>query len=324
MNGSNRKWFFFLFVLNFVSLIGCQRSPAFRRDQDFYKPDEMSYYASKAKSPINQIEAMGQPRKRVLVLNFWNNTPIQNSDVGAFAADELKRGFFLTQKLVVPTDFQEKLKTEDFVDGERVKVAQLIREGRRAGVSILVIGRLKRVVFRKRGDDIGILRQKQSLAGVDVEAKVFDVAAGREILNLARSGESTSNEIVAFEVSDVESPQVRKELTQLATRNAVGQMIPEIVRAVEKISWEGRIVKVVGTKVYINAGKASGISAGDILRVMTPGEDIHDSETGAFLGRAQGEMKGTLEVLELFGTDGAVGEIHTGGNPMEGDRVQLY
>ena len=124
---------------------------------------------------------MGQPKKRVVVLDFWNDTPVKQTDLGAFAADELRRGLYLSQRMIIPPDLKSNLGTEDFVQGDKVKVAQLIREGKRLGVSVLVIGRVTRIVYRQRGDEVGLFRQKQSLAAADIEMKIFDVSGGREI-----------------------------------------------------------------------------------------------------------------------------------------------
>lgn len=302
----------------------CQRSVQYQRDKDYYKPENNSYYDGKNRSPTQRAESMGQPKKRVVVFNFWNDTPVKAGEVGLFAADELRRGLFLTQRMILPADAKTDLSTEDFVQGEKVRVAQLIREGRRMGVGVLVIGRISKIVFRQRGDDVGLLRQKQSLAAVDIEIKAFDVAAGREVMAVARSGEASSNAMVALESQNIESPQYRADLTKLAVRNAAAQLVPDVIRVVEKMTWEGRVAKLSGNKIYINAGRASGLVAGDILRVMAPGDDVYDPVSGAFLGRAQGQMKGTVEVVDFMGTDGAVAELHTGGNVQEGDLVQLY
>lgn len=313
-----------LFALLMTALTGCQRSPQYKRDQEYYSPESGSYYNSKARTPTQRVESLGQPKKRVVIFNFWNDTPVKQTELGLFAADELRRGLHLTQRMILPTDIRTDLSTEDFVNGDKVKVAQLIREGRRLGVAVLAIGRISKVVFRQRGDEVGLLRQKQSLAAVDLELKVFDVAGGREVLAVSRSGESSSNAMVAMENSNMESPQYRAELTKLAIREAAAQLVPDMVKAVEKMTWEGRIAKVQGKKIYVNAGKASGLVTGDILRVMSQGDDIYDPSTGAFLGRSQGQLKGTLEVVDFLGTDGAVCELHTGGNVLEGDLVQLY
>jgi hypothetical protein len=171
---------------------------------------------------------------------------------------------------------------------------------------------------------VGLLRQTQSLAAADIEVKLFDVAAGREVLSVGKSGEASSNALVGFETDNQQSGEFRAELSQLAVREAVNQVVPEVIRTVEKLTWEGRIAKIVGPKIYISAGKASGLLAGDILKVLTAGDEVYDQATGAYLGRTPGQLKGTLEVKDFLGQDGAVTEVHTGGNFQTGDTVQLY
>lgn len=304
----------------------CDRSLAFRQDQEYTSSNSDSgYYGSRdGKDPIQHVESVGQPKKRVVVLDFWNDTPVPDSKLGGFAADELRRGLYLTQRVILSPEFKADRVTQDFIQGDEVKVAQLIREGRSLGVAVLAIGRVNKIAFRQKGDDIGLFREKDSLCGVNVEVKLFDVMGGREIMASARQGEADSDALVSMDDAGLESPDFRSELTQLAIRNAVAQLIPDVVKAVEKLSWQGRIAKITGNRVYVNAGLASGLVHGDILRVMTPGDDIYDPTTGAFLGRTRGQLKGTLEVVDFLGSDGAVTEIHTGGNFQEDDVVQLY
>jgi hypothetical protein len=304
--------------------LACQRSPAYRRDQGYYEPEHGSYYDRAKSSTTQKVASLGQPKKRVVILNFWNDTPVKQADLGLFAADELRRGLFLSRHVILPTDIRTDLSTENFVNGDSVRVAQLIREGRKLGVSVLGIGRVTRVAFRQRGDDVGLFSKKQSIAAVDVEVKLFDVQGGREIMAIGKSGEASSDTMSALESSDIESAEYRGELTKMALRHAMTLITPEIVRSVDKLTWQGTIAKIVGSKIYVNAGKSSGLVAGDILRVMTQGDDLYDPQTGAYLGRTQGQLKGTLEVVDFIGTDGAVSEIHTGANFQEGDIVELY
>ncbi len=63
---------------------------------------------------------------------------------------------------------------------------------------------------------------------------------------------------------------------------------------------------------------------GDVLRIMTEGTEIFDPESGALLGVSKGEVKGTLEIIDYFGPDGAVAILNSGGSVTEGDFVQLY
>jgi len=312
-----------------LALSACQRSSAFRQDQDYYR-DQAGYYSRDGKtSATKRVESMGQPKKKVVVLDFWNDTPVKQDGLGSFASDEMRRGLFLTQRMIVPTDLRTDFTTEDFVQsdkgsGDQVRVAQLIREGRRMGVAVIAIGRIGKITFRQRGDDVGLLRQSQSFGAVDVEVKLFDVSSGREILSVGKSGEASANSMVAVENQNQQTAAFRAELTQLAVRDAVSQLVPEVIRSVEKLTWQGRVAKIVGGKLYINAGKGSGLIPGDIMKVLTSGEEIYDQSTGAYLGRAPGQLKGTIEVVDFMGGDGAVAEIHSGGNFQEGDIVQLY
>ena len=84
------------------------------------------------------------------------------------------------------------------------------------------------------------------------------------------------------------------------------------------------IGQLAANDLYEGDVPGAGMIAGDILKILTPGDDVYDPNTGAFLGRSPGQLKGTVEVVDFIGTDAAVGNVHTGGNFQEGDMVQLY
>jgi len=104
----------------------------------------------------------------------------------------------------------------------------------------------------------------------------------------------------------------------------VRRSIPKIIKVSERIEWIGRVAKIVGSKIYVNAGRVSGLNIGDVLKVLTEGLEVYDPETGAMLGVSKGEVKGTLEIIDYFGGDGTIAILHSGGSVVEGDYVQLY
>jgi hypothetical protein len=110
------------------------------------------------------------------------------------------------------------------------------------------------------------------------------------------------------------------EVVTKAFRGSVGP----IIKTIEKLSWEGRLAMIQGNRIYVNAGRLSGINVGDLLKVSSQGEEIFDPETGELIGTAPGPMKGTLEVVSYFGKDGAVAVIHSGSGFKENDIVELY
>lgn len=323
----NSKYFLGLLLLSVLSA-GCQRSPFFRRE-DESTPDSSangigSAYYGRSPDSSDRSENTS-PKKRVVILDFWNDTPAKQSNYGGYAADELKRALGITQRVILmPQEIRSGMATEDFIQGDKVRVAQLLREGRRLGVAVVVIGKVTKIFFRQKGDEVGLLRQKKSTAIVEIEAKLFDVQGGREIMAVTRGGEASSSNIIALDDSGIESSPFRIELVQTALRGATNELVMDVLRSLEKINWQGRIAKTMGPKIYISAGRASGLISGDILKVTNPGEDVYDPSTNAFLGRSQGKLKGTLEVVDFLGPDGAVAEIHTGGNFREGDLVELY
>lgn len=312
-----------------LSFTACTRSVEYEKDQVYTKEAPLSYYDThslnqKTKPVTQRLELLGQPKKRAFIFSFWNDTPFRSPKSGWFAAEELKRNMSASQRVVLPTEIRSDLTTEEFLQGDQVKVAQLVREGRRMGVSVVVIGRISKFVFRQRGDEIGLFRQKQTLAAVELELKVFDVGGGREISALRRTGESSSNAFASYEDSKLQDQEFREELLQLCIRDAMAQVTPDVLRTIEKMSWEGRIAKIQGNRVYISAGRASGLLTGDILKVLTRGEEVYDPASGSYLGRTQGLLKGTVEVIDFMGQDSAVALLHTGANVQEGDLVQLY
>lgn len=300
-----------------MSTSACQRG-LIHRDGDGGKIDGLE-----ANSAAQGGEFQG-PKKKVMVLNLWNDTPVLQEGLGTFAAEELRRGLILTGKVLLTPEIRTELNTQDFLQGEKVKVAPLIREGRRLGVSVLVIGRITKVSFRQSGDEIGLLKQKQSRSSAVVEIKAFDILGGREVVAITRSGETSDRSMTVFEGTEVDTPEYRAELNRAAVQEAVAALIPELIQTVQKMTWQGRIAKLVGPKVYVNAGRESGLMAGDILKVVNPGEDIYDPQSGNYLGRSLGQLKGTVEVVDFLGNDAARTHIHTGGNFQEGDLVQLY
>lgn len=312
----------------FSFLPGCVRSDAYKKDRDFYEETPSGYYseteAGKADETGKRLEKLKGPKKKVLIFSFWNDTPVGDEDLGSFTADELKRELFLTKRILFPDDKHISSATKDFVQGDRVQTAQLVREGKRFGVSSVVVGRISKIKFRQNREEVGILREAESAVVVDIEMKVFDVASGREVSSYKRTGAASSTARVAFNDDALSQQEARAELSKEAIREAVLKLVPDALVALEKMDWQGRIAKIMGTKVYLNAGRASGLLSGDILKVLSPGEEIVDPISKVFLGRSEGLLKGTLEVSEFIGTDSAMATIHTGGNFQEGDVVRLY
>ena len=84
------------------------------------------------------------------------------------------------------------------------------------------------------------------------------------------------------------------------------QIVNSLVNHVRMIDWSARVIKVENKRILINAGRLSGIQAGQNLRVYAKGSEIKDPKSQLSLGQAQGALKGTVKVIDFFGLDGAI------------------
>jgi hypothetical protein len=193
------------------------------------------------------------------------------------------------------------------------------------GVAAIIEGRILEIKARKLSDPVGVVRQLRVSVEAVVRIRAVSTKNGHEIVNETRNSQLDTSVTRFLEGPDqdrnlVEDPELIRSVVLKAFRGLDGK----ISQAVEKLSWEGRVALVATNKIYVNAGRLSGIQIGDVLKVTDEGEEIYDPESGVLLGRTTGRMKGTIEVVSYFGKDGSIAAIHSGSGFKENDRVQLY
>lgn len=307
-------------VLAVPFMVSCSRSKDVRRESRL----GTGQTAGERDQAIERANEFAAPRKRTLVLPFWNDTPIKERFSTAAQA-AVKSAYAESVQVNLVRDSGLDRESKDFyLDPERIDLANLAEYGRKWGVSLIVIGRISRIVFRKAQEEVGLLRPSDTRAAAYLEIRMIDVAAGKLAAKTETVGigKSATLNVVGEDAED--SREERVELVKIAIQDAVKRALPVLDREVHRVTWRGRIAKISGGRFYINAGRATGINLGDVLKVTTAGTDVFDPETGNFIGRTDGEIKGTLEIVDFFGDDGAVGRIHSGGNFMENDVVHLY
>ncbi len=83
----------------------------------------------------------------------------------------------------------------------------------------------------------------------------------------------------------------------------------DLLSSLLSLDWHTRIASVDADKVFLNAGRLSGLEKGDILEVYAPGTQVVDKTTSLALGRTKGAYKGEVEVVEDFGVDASWAKI---------------
>jgi len=264
-------------------------------------------------------------KKKLALLTFYNESPMGGEDIAITATEELRRELSRTRDFIIDPEGENLFgNSKEIYAGGGIKLAQLARKAKMSGVNVVVLGRIKEARVRQKSDEVGFVRKVKSLAETYVEIKIYDVMANKEISSETFDGNISDDNLRFYQTETEDNLAYRQDLLRYSVKVAVRKFVPTLMKTGGKLDWMGRVARIIGTKIYINAGRSSGINIGDILKVITEGQEIFDPESGAMIGISQGEVKGTLEVVDYVANDGAVCILHSGGSVTEGDFVELY
>ena len=264
-------------------------------------------------------------RKKVALLTFFNESPVGGQDLGITATEELRGELSRAGEFVVDSMANKVFgSSKEIYSGGGVKLVQIARKAKLSGINLVVYGRVVDARVKEKSDEIGIVRKLKSYTSSQVEVRVFDVNSNKEVYNELVKGYADDSTYRFFRTNRESTLAYRRDLLRYSVRVAVRRSIQNILDVSAKMDWTGRVAKIIGNKIYVNAGRESGLNIGDILKVLTEGNEIYDPESGALIGLSKGEIKGTIEVIDFFGPDGAIAILHSGSSVLEGDFVQLF
>jgi hypothetical protein len=276
-------------------------------------------------SKANSVTEFSPVRKKVALLTFSNESPMGGEDLAITATEEFRRELGKSREFLFDPSAESVFgNSKEIYAGGGVKLAQLARKAKMSGVNIVIFGRIKEARVRQKSDEIGFVRKVKSLAESKLEIQVYDVLSNKQLFSDTLDGNISDDNLRFYKSETEDNLSYRQELLRYSVKVASRKFIPRIVKIGARLDWMGRVAKIIGTRIYINAGRSSGLNLGDILKVVTEGQEIFDPESGAMIGMSEGEVKGTLEIVDYFGEDGAVCNLHSGGSVTEGDFVQLY
>ncbi len=264
-------------------------------------------------------------RKRIMVLPFLDANPARDKEPTRGAREVLIRNLLKTENFVLvnPSDFPKDV--NQFVKNGAYDFTEMSKIGDDLGLSAFIEGKVIDVKTRRLGDEVGLVRKLRLRVDATVQVRMVSTKNSQILLNEMHSSfvEDVTTRVAQRAYSDRLLEQ-DPELIEVAIAKGFLTFIPRFSQILEKLSWEGRVALIKGERIYLNAGRMSGLQVGDILKVMEDGEDVYDPETGALIGRVPGRLKGTIEVVSYFGKDGSIGVVHSGSGFKENDVVELY
>ncbi|MGZ3690401.1 MAG: hypothetical protein ACXVAX_02790, partial [Pseudobdellovibrio sp.] len=222
-----------------------------------------------------------------------------------------------------------KLDLQKYIKNGYYDLKGISQASNKVGISSLLEGRVVDMRFKNEDpakvDNSSSLKMRSVSFEIVVQARLFNTHSEQELLNTVKTVtvDDPASQIPENITSDNFFSK-NTELTELLIKDAFFDFNAKLVDALKLISWEGRIAALQGEKIYLNVGKISGVQLGDILKVVEDSNEIYDPELGYHVGKVQGKVKGTLEIVGFFGQDGAISVVHSGAGFKENDRVEIY
>lgn len=264
-------------------------------------------------------------KKKMALLDFFNESPFGGEDLAVVGTEEMRTELTRTGQFIIDPEGNKIFgSSKEIYSGGGAKLVQLAKKAKLSGINFVVYGRIIDARVREKSDEIGLIRKTNSYSETLAEIRIFDVNSNKEIFTRKVDGNADDSTFRFYSAEKENRLQYRQEMLRYSARVAIRRSIAQIMEFAAKLDWIGRVARILGGKVYINAGRNSGINVGDVLKVMTEGEEVFDPETGALIGKSKGDVKGTLEIVDYFGPDGTIAILHSGGSVLEGDFVQLY
>lgn len=278
-------------------------------------------------SDTNQManKADGSPRKRLMILPFLDEKGLRPQDFKDKARAEFIQELNRSGELIVidskdlKSDWISKLANNEF------NLTEIAKDVHTLGANAVMEGKLISLKVQRQADPVGLFRQLKTKFEAVVRVRIAAARTGKELFNTLKT---VTLEEANYRVAErVESDRFftnNPELVEKLVSEAFLDFTPQINGALERMSWEGRVALVNGDRIFLNVGQVSGLQIGDLLKVSEDGDEVYDPQSGNYIGKVTGRLKGTLEVVSYFGQDGSIAVVHSGAGFRENDKVELY
>ncbi len=254
------------------------------------------------------------PKKRVAILEFDNKVSnrwwdrswnIEERMTEMVITELMKTNRFI---VIERGALDEVMAEQDLGESGRIRQETAARVGELLGAQVLIKGAITEFIEKESGGAGGILiggigiGGKTSTGHVAMDVRLIDATTGQILQSHRAEGKIKSSGIggIAF-FSGIAFGGTSYKKTALgkATRNAVTDAVRFVVDHMEGQAWQGMVMKMDGSRVYINAGANMNIGSDMVFTVYSKGEELIDPASGLSLGSAI-TRAGTVRVVQIF------------------------
>jgi len=273
-----------------------------------------------AEATLKQDERIGSssnrlagPKKSIAVASFQNASGLTSYiNLGTDFSTQLTDALVQSGKFIVlsRTELSAVLTEQDLAESGRLAKSLTAKKGKIIPAQILITGKITEFEESAGGGGQGLsihgvtIGAKKAHAHIGVIVQIIDSTTG-EVLDSKRvEGKANASGFsLGYSGSwSLGTSSFKKTPLGKATQIAIDRSVVYISSKLSKMPWQGRVVKVEGNTVFINAGSKSGISSGMKFSVYRKGESLIDPETGMELGSERTKIAdiSVSEVQEKF------------------------
>jgi len=286
------------------------------------KDDTTLTETSKQLKTTSDVSDYKGPKLRVGVVNFQNKTPSVVLGIGEAAADILGTILQKTERfIVIPQQDIDSILSQQRMGGINPDTAA--KMGEIMGLNAIVTGAVTAYSEAEEGTDFIVGKSKKQIARVTVDYRIVDTTTGVQLM--ADSGAGIYEKKVTTVLGAGGKASYDTDLRDGALRDALSKAMVNMMKQLGKRRWSGRVAKVSGKSLYINAGQRTGLNIGDKLDVFRRGEEIIDPDTKQKLGTTEDLIGNAIVIKNDLGdqADLSVANPTSGAGFRNGDIVKL-
>ncbi len=264
-------------------------------------------------SPVKGLRGL---RRKICIVGFEDRMGLQTEKYGELATVRLLQELERTQRAVLVDKemVRETLEREGIEPNELTDPHAMKRAHQLLGIQAFITSSISdlQVTSSPPVGDSGI---KSSMASARIELRLIDASTGNLLRSFVEKNPSFTSIATGLH-SDHQS-------ILRAVDYDVARAVEGILRYLDFLEWSSTVARVEDGKVYIHAGRLTGLRVGAILDVYEPGEEIINPITNFSLGWTTGERKGKVMVTHLFGVDASIAKPLNGAGFRANDIVKI-
>jgi curli biogenesis system outer membrane secretion channel CsgG len=260
-----------------------------------------------------------QAKIRVAIWDFENHSEGHwwySGDLGPAARNQIDTAFSENKDLAARFSVIERqkldmvLKEQGLATSGAVDAQTQAKVGKLLGVKYIVTGGIDKFSINTTRGGFGGVGGNMTTADAAISVRFVDTTTAERIIAVSADGQVKKGGGFAGGASlsrdaewGIASEAVQKASKAVVDKLVAGGSLERLAAAAGTTGGiDARIIKVDGTKAYINVGSSSGIKVGDKFTIWSVGEELVDPVTGAKLGAEQKQTGSGVvtEVQEKF------------------------